>query len=198
MRFVNAIVVGVLLLLPSGLWAQQYRGHAAQPELDVAVTYSAQRGLTTAGGSFWAQGGSAELTATFYHGLGMAAYITGTHAGNIGSGDVGLTLVTATFGPTYTWILPRRAKSIRQWRLFGESLVGIVNGVDSVFPDPSGAQSDAEGMALQLGGGVDLDLSPHFALRLLQADWLRTQLPNATTKVQNNLQIGAGFVLRFQ
>ena len=43
MRFVNAIVVGVLLLLPSGLWAQQYRGHAAQPELDVAVTYSAQQ-----------------------------------------------------------------------------------------------------------------------------------------------------------
>ena len=28
-------------------------------------------------------------------------------------------------------------------------------------------------------------------------DWLRTQLPNATTKVQNNLRLGAGLVFRF-
>ena len=54
--------------------------------------------------------------------------------------------------------------------IFGESLIGIANGVDSVFPDPSGAQSDANGLALQIGGGADLNPSPHFAVRLFHAD----------------------------
>jgi hypothetical protein len=195
MRFVYGIVVGVVALLPAGLWAQQKNKQSQ--EVDLAITYSAQRSNLTTGNSFWAQGGGAELTATSYHGLGMAANITGTHAANISSSGVGLTLVTATFGPTYTWTVPRHRNVPRQWRFFGESLIGIANGVDSVFPDPSGAQSDASSLALQIGGGADLDLSPHFAVRLFHADWLRTQLPNGTTNIQNNLRLGAGIVFRF-
>lgn len=195
MRFVYGIVTGVMALLPVGLWAQQKSPHPQ--ELDFAMTYSAQRGNLTSGESFWAQGGGAELTATFYHGLGITANVTGTHAANINSSGVGLTLVTATFGPTYTWAVPGHRNSLRQLRFFGESLIGIANGVDSVFPDTSGAQSDATGLALQTGGGADLNLSPHFAVRLFRADWLRTQLPNGTTNVQNNLQLDTGIVFRF-
>ncbi len=195
MRFICGIVVGALLFMPGGLRAQQRRGHAARPNLNLALTYNAQRGVATAGSSFWAQGGSAELTATFYRGLGMTADVTGSHAGSIGP-RVGLTLVTATFGPTYTWDLPQHGKLHRQWKLFGESLAGIANGTDSVFPNLRGAQSSANSLALQLGGGVDLDFSRHFSIRVLQGDWLRTQLPNATSNVQNNLQLGAGFVWR--
>lgn len=195
MRFVYGIVVGVVALLPAGLWAQQK--NTKSQEVDLAITYSAQRSNLTTGKSFWAQGGGAELTATFYRGLGMAANITGTHAANISSSGVGLTLVTATFGPTYTWAVPQHRNVPRQWRFFGESLIGIANGADSVFPDPSGAQSDASSLALQIGGGADLDLSPHFAVRLFHADWLRTQLPNGTTNIQNNLRLGAGIVFRF-
>jgi hypothetical protein len=50
---------------------------------------------------------------------------------------------------------------------------------------------------LQIGGSADLELSRHFALRLVHADWLRTQLPNATTNVQNTLQFDGGIVFRF-
>jgi len=195
MRFVYGIVMGLVALLPVGLWAQQK--NPQPPELDLAITYSAQRGNLTSGENFWAQGGGAELTATVYHGLGITANVTGTHAANINSSGVGLTLVTATFGPSYTWAVPVHRNSRRQMRFFGESLIGIVNGVDSVFPDPSGAQSDAVGLALQIGGGADLNLSRHFAVRLFQADWLRTQFPNGTTNVQNNLQLDTGIVFRF-
>ena len=192
MRFVYAIVVGAAALLPASLTAQHKN---AQPEIDLAITYSAQHGDQTSDEGFWAQGGGAELTATFYHGLGIAANVTGTHAANISSSGVGLTLVTTTFGPTYTWV-PRR-ESQKQLRLLGESLIGIANGAGSVFPDPSGAQSDASSLALHLGGGADLNLSRHFAARLLHADWLRTQLPNASTNVQNTLQLDTGIIFRF-
>jgi hypothetical protein len=136
------------------------------------------------------------LTATFFHGLGIAANVTGTHA-NISSSGVGLTLVTTTFGPTYTWAVPHPKDSPGPLRFVGESLIGIANGAGSVFPDPSGAQSDASSLALQIGGAADLNLSRHFALRLLHADWLRTQLPNASTNVQNTLQLDTGTILRF-
>jgi hypothetical protein len=195
MRFVYGIVVGVAALLPAGVLAQQKK--AQSPEIDLALTYSAQHGNQTSNESFWAQGGSAELTATFYDGLGIAANVTGTHAANISPSGVGLTLVTTTFGPTYTWTVSPHRNSPRQWRFVGESLIGIANGAGSVFPDPSGAQSDANSLALQIGGGADLDLSTHFGVGLFHADWLRTQLPNATTNVQNNFQLDAGIVLRF-
>ena len=46
-------------------------------------------------------------------------------------------------------------------------------------------------------GGMNVPLSGHLAVRAFEADWLRTQLPNATTNVQNNLRLGAGLVFRF-
>ncbi len=55
-----AICMVGTLLLPAALLAQQARGFAAQPELDLAITYTAQRGGVTSGSSFWAQGGSVE------------------------------------------------------------------------------------------------------------------------------------------
>ena len=51
---------------------------------------------------------------------------------------------------------------------------------------------------LKAGGGMNLNLKPHLALRLFEADYLRTQLPNSTNNAQNNLQLGAGLVLRFR
>jgi hypothetical protein len=75
-------------------------------------------------------------------------------------------------------------------------LIGQSWGFDSYFPSASGVQTDATSFAFHVGGGVDLGLSRHFAVRVLQADWLRTQFPNASTNVQNNLGLSAGIVFR--
>ncbi len=111
MRFVYAVVVAASVL-PAGLWAQQ------KHELDLAVTYGAQRGLASGGGGFWAQGGTAELSVMAYHGLGVAMNIGGMRAANISSSGVGLTMLTTTFGPRYTWA--HRVRWRREVRLFGQ------------------------------------------------------------------------------
>lgn len=198
MRFVAAVVrvgvlIGVAVLLPAGLRAEQMDTH---PELDLAFTYTAQRSNLTAGSSFWAQGGSAELSATVYHGFGLAANVSGTHSGSISSSGVGLTMVTTTFGPRYTWSRSLHQGSERRINLFGEALIGIVNGLDSVFPSTNGPQTTANNLALQIGGGADWNLTRHLAIRPVQAAWLRTQLPNGGSNVQNNLQLSAGIVFR--
>jgi hypothetical protein len=48
-----------------------------------------------------------------------------------------------------------------------------------------------------LGGGVDINVSPRFAIRAGQAEWLFTKLPNGQTHRQHSLRITSGAVLRF-
>jgi len=161
-------------------------------EVDLAVTYLSVRSNLTPGQFFWQQGGDAELSATFYHGLGIAMNIAGSEAQNISGTGVDLDMVTATFGPRYTLNLPKRRLAV-----FAQGLIGISNAWNSVFPATTGATEDTNAFALQVGGGVDLRLNRHWAVRPVQADWVRTEFPNATTGVQNNLRLAAGIVYRF-
>jgi hypothetical protein len=140
-----------------------------------------------------------EADETIARGLGFAIQVSGEHAGQIGSlvagsAQVGLTLVTATVGPRYVWQAPLHG---RQFQLFGQSMIGRARGTSSVFPTPQGAeQSNVYCLAAQAGGGADLALPHRFALRLVEAGWLRTQLPNGASNVENSFQLGAGFAYR--
>jgi X-X-X-Leu-X-X-Gly heptad repeat protein len=60
----------------------------------------------------------------------------------------------------------------------------------------SGGITSDNSLALQVGGGVDLAFTRHIGVRVLQADWVRTQLPNDATDVQNTLRLGAGIIFR--
>jgi hypothetical protein len=162
--------------------------------LDFAVTYNAAyAGLAPGGQQFWLNGGGAELTGQFYRGLGAVANVTGLHTANTGAG-VPLNLLTTTFGPSYTWTSALRSASARTVSIFGEGLVGEAHGFGSLFPGPSSTNTVAVSLAVQIGGGVDMNLSQHLSLRAVQASWLRTQFPNTTTNVQNDFLVGAGIV----
>jgi hypothetical protein len=136
------------------------------------------------------QGGSIELGANVWRGLGITADVTGTYTSSIGSSNLPLSLVTTTFGPRYLWHADRRVS------LYVQGLVGEANGFRSIFPATAGSQPDANGFAAQVGGGVDYRLSDRFAMRILDAGWVRTQLPNSSDNVQNTLRFSAGIVLR--
>ena len=166
-------------------------------EVDLAVTYTAQHSNLVSNPTFWQQGGSVELSAQVYRGFGAAANISGTNVGNAANSSVGLSMVTATFGPRYTWHKPVGVAQKKSLAIFGQGLIGEAHGSNSYFPTAAGSLTDYNSFALQVGGGVDIGLSRHFAVRAFQADWLRTQFPNSTTNIQNTFRIGAGIVLRF-
>lgn len=167
-------------------------------EVDLAVTYTAQHSNLVSTPTFWQQGGSIELSTQTYRGLGIAANVTGTTIDNAADSGVGLSMVTTTFGPRYTWHRPMGADKKHGIAIFGQGLIGEAHGFNSYFPSSTGVQTDYNSFALQVGGGVDLGLSHHFAVRVIQSDWLRTQFPNSTTNVQNSLRLGAGIVVRFR
>jgi hypothetical protein len=176
----------VLPLLAATVQAQK------EPKLDVGVTFAAERSLKAdTGQNFWMEGGSIELGANVWKGWGIAADVTAAHSSSIGSSGVPLSLESTTFGPRYRW----HAK--RKWSIYGQALLGEANAFHTLVPTPSGTQTGGNSLALQIGGGLDYRLKQRFALRLLDASWLRTQIPNGTDNVENTLRIGTGVVVRF-
>ena len=106
------------------------------------------------------QGGDIDLSATVYRGFGIAMNVAGTQAQDISGTGIDLDTVTATFGPRYTWSRPSKRISI-----FGQGLIGISNSWNSLFPNSTSPSTSADSFALQVGGGFDLRLSRHIAVR---------------------------------
>jgi hypothetical protein len=193
-----SLLLAASLLVPVGLQAQQPHPAttANHHEVDAAVTFTEQYSNLVSTPTFWHSGGSVELSAQVYRGFGLAANIAGTQTGNAADSGTSLSLVTATFGPRYTCYKALGSEHKRSLAVFGQGLLGQAWGFNSYFPDPSRVKTDANSLALQVGGGMDLGLTRHIGLRVFQADWVRTQLPNGTTNVQNTLRLGAGIVFR--
>ena len=173
--------------------AQAVSGYK-ESAIDVAITYQALRSDYVSGGSFFLQGGTAEVRARLAGQLAVVASVTGEHAGSSAVGVAPVSFVSTVFGPRYTFA-PRRRES-----LFLEAMVGEINAFQCSFPaatNPSTRQTTASSIAVLTGGGIDFKLSHHFLIRAIQADWLHTQLPNGGGNMQNNLRLGSGIVVRF-
>ena len=189
----NALLVGVFMMAGLAAWGQaQDPTRPTAVSIDVAVVYNSLMTNVVVGNSFWMQGGSVQVHSQFWRGWGAVADVSGLHTANTNGSGLGLDLVTVAFGPRYTWSAPHR-----HYAVFGQVLAGETNGLNSVFPNTAGAKDSANSLALYIGGGVNVPLQHHLALRALEADWLRTQLPDGTTNVQNNLRLGAGLIFRF-
>jgi peptidoglycan-associated lipoprotein len=165
--------------------------------VDVAITYDAVRANHSAVDSFWMQGGAVELGVGLYRKLGVAARIEGLHSAPSTANGVPLSMVVVVVGPRYR-LTTRGGK----YALFGEGLVGYADGFRSQFSENSGSAgttstqvtTNANALAIEAGGGVDVRLSRKIAIRPIEASYLRTQFPNFTTNVQNSLRVGAGIV----
>lgn len=166
-------------------------GQSAEPSLNLAVTYNAMHSNQVPNAGFWMQGGSFQIEGRFYRGLGAVADVTRLHVANINSTGVGLDLITATFGPRYTFARSR-------YELFAQALVGEATGFNSIFPSSTGANTTANSLAVKAGGGINVVFTPHIALRAIEADWIRTQFPNSTTNTQDNFNLATGLVFRFR
>ena len=195
---VGALLAGACIVAGLAARGQEPQSPTAQKSssFDAAVVYNPLMANVVSSNSFLMQGGSLQLHGQFWHGLGVVADVSGLHtASTNGASGVGLDMVTTTFGPRYTW-----APAHRRYALFGQALAGEANGFNSVFPNAAaGSASDtASSLAIYLGGGVNLTLKHHLALRAFEANWLRTQMPNGTSNVQNNLRLGAGLIYRIK
>ena len=152
-----------------------------------AVTASAQ-GFEIFGGyqfthlqpAFNASGWNGALTKNFKHVLGITGDFSGAYKGEIKAH-------TYTVGPVFQARLPVVQPFAHA--LFG----GITTSIqDPVNPDNTLSRS---GFAMFLGAGMDIGLRNGIGIRVVQLDWLRTDIDDVTR--DRNLRASMGLVFKF-
>jgi outer membrane immunogenic protein len=191
---------GLVLMIGMG-WisagAQRVETAPSYAPLEISFNYSYARSNAAPGqcGCFNMNGGSSEVAFHAFRALSVVADLTGERAATIGAtpGD-DLSLVVFTVGPRFS-----HRFSGGRFTPFVQGLVGAAHGFDGLFPSAGGSLSGAaNARAVLVGGGLDLTINHHIAIRAIQADYLRTQLPNGQGNEQNLLRLGAGVVLRIR
>jgi hypothetical protein len=198
---VSATLAMILGAFSLSAGAQAPAGDAPQPaadKFDLAVNFTykvAKIASTTT--NFVLPGASVDGAYNFggkAGGLGLVGDANGEWKSNIEPG-VNLTQFSVMGGLRYTFHLaPHRLHGID---LYGEGLGGEVFASNSIFPGPFGTTTRANSIAIQAGGGANLRLSHLIALRLVEADFITTQLPNATDQRQYDVRFSNGIVFRF-
>ncbi|MBB5344352.1 OmpA family protein [Tunturibacter empetritectus] len=126
----------------------------------------------------------------FSHWLSVEGEFTGGHANDISLLGQDLTLTTFQAGPKVSLTGHRFVP-------YGQILFGGAHGSGSYFPTSTSFTTSATSFAFSPGGGVDINLTHRIAIRAVDANYLRTSLPNGSTNTQNHLMIGAGIVIKF-
>jgi hypothetical protein len=186
-QYAKYLFLLAIILVSSRLYGQQETAGL----IEAAASYKFNYANTTSPHQFWQNGGSVEVHGQFWKGFGAVGRVDVMHTSNMEGTGVGLDLVTTVFGPRYTW-----AQKRSRFRYYGEALGGASRGLNSLFPTSMGLEKSAESSALLLGGGVNYQLNKHIGIRVLDAHWMRTDFPNATTGNQNTLVAGSGIVFR--
>jgi hypothetical protein len=205
---VKVLLVSVGVMLAAAAGAQDASPIRETPvSVDLAITYAAERGQIAPSncGCFWMNGAGAEAAVNFRRGFGLVASLSGSTTSNVAPG-VDVNRIAYLVGERYTHALwPARkavgeqgvatsqtAKPVGRVDFFAQLLVGGVHGFDGVYPATGGVTATANGFAMQLGGGLNMPLSKHLGLRLIDAEYLHTTLPNNTSNAQNDLRLSAG------
>jgi outer membrane immunogenic protein len=192
---IQSLVLVALLLVINGVTtnagAQSKRSAAP---LEFGVGYNAIRANAPPGGCscFYMQGGRADVDLRLHNWLSVVVEVGGAHANRINTSGDSVGRITYLIGPRMTYHANHRISG------FAQTLFGGAHGFDGYFPTATKSSSTANSFAFSTGGGLDLSLSDHLAVRFLQADYLYTQLPNAAGDRQNNFRVGAGIVFRIR
>ena len=178
--------VGLALLFFSAAGAH---GQGVTP-VEVALGYSYVRTNAPPGGCgcFSMNGGSGGFAAHLGHGISAVTDVGGYFQNNVDSSGRSLRVETFLFGPRY---------SSSHWKRitpFGQALFGGALGSGTLYGPNANTSASTSGFAMIAGGGLDFNVSSHFSVRLFQADYLMTRLPNSVNNNQNNIRITAGVV----
>ena len=137
------------------------------------------------------QGGSGWASYNFNRSFGIVGEVAAQHASNIAPFSADLTLTSFLAGVRY------KSKPAGAFVPFVQFLLGGAHASGDLAPGERGIPGSANAFALTTGGGVDIRLTEHFALRVIQADYYYTRFTNGVNDHQNNLRLSQGLIFRF-
>lgn len=173
-----ALLFGGMLLFAGIAAAQE------NPAVEVFGGYSYLY-VTVSGTNYTASanGGSASVSFNPNSWLGLVGDFGGYTGG---TSSINGSLYTYLFGP-------KIAYRTHKFTPFVQALFG---GAHVTAGSKFNAGSE-NGFATALGGGVDWNATQHIGVRLVQAEYLLTELTDGFNSKQNNARVSAGVVFRF-
>jgi hypothetical protein len=189
----GSLLLGTLFL--SGMLASAQES-VETPKVEVGLNYSYTR--INPGGNFSgynANGGFADVAYNFNKYLGVVADLGGSYTGTQNGTAYNNTTFEYLFGPRVNWRHSRFNPYVQA--LFGGERFS--NGLNPGATDPRLGTSQ-NNFAAAFGGGLDVTVSNHLAVRPFQVEYLMTQFSPGSTNLnytQNNFRYSAGVVLRF-
>jgi outer membrane protein OmpA-like peptidoglycan-associated protein len=191
---------------------QSTRGDVITPKIELFLGYSFIRATprSTRDRFAWLHGGDANIAFNVNQYLGLVADFGGYPASSLtitGAGTPASRVVDAD-GRVFTYMIGPRL-SYRNPRItpFAQALFGVAHagavsisgctGSSVCIPLPS-----ENAFAMVVGGGFDANLHHWLAIRLIQADYFRTQFkdpssPTGPSGQRNNVRLSTGLVFRF-
>jgi|SRR3984893_7791711 hypothetical protein len=207
----GVILMSISLFLPSMLAAQNGGARAAGSEnVTRATIFGGYSYLRNSSNGF--SGWEGQGTFNFNRYLGVTADVSGASLTPFSFSVLGFSAGTYQhlnnylFGPTITASLGKSA--VFAHALFGEarSSLGVGVGIPIIGGISTGLTS-AHAFAMAFGGGIDIGLTRHLAIRAVQVDYLRTQfsatdalttgLSSSLGNRQNTFRYSTGIVFRF-
>ena len=186
------ILAGSLFIFGVTAMAQEA---AETPKVEFGLNYSYSR-INPGGAlsSYNTNGGFGTIQYNFSKSFGVVADLGATYAGNISGVPVNNTSFEYLFGPRYTWRHSRFSPYVQT--LFGGDRFSNGLNPGSNFPVLGTSQNN---FAAAFGGGLDVTLTEHVALKPIQVDYLMTQFAPGSgiaNTVANNIRYSAGIVFR--
>ena len=185
MKFFAAALFLVASLVTGSAYGQSLPAATAGLQLDAEAGFTALH--ATAGpaqcGCFFTYGGNGQLALTSASGIGLVFDFARTSSSTTNGFGHNLTLYTFQEGVRYT--VNRGGKYVP----FGQALIGIAHTASNYRID-----EDQTKLAFGGGGGLDVRFSHRFEFRPIEAEYVRTSIPNGQNNRQNQFRFSAGIV----
>jgi hypothetical protein len=188
----HAVLLSSLLIFGVAANAQEVE----TPKIEVGLNYSYYR--MNPGGtlpSYNANGGFGSVQYNFNKAFGLVADLGANYVGNVNGVQIGNTSFEYLFGPRFTWRHSRFSPYVQA--LFGGERFSNGFNPSSSTPLLGTTQNN---FAAAFGGGLDVTVTNHIAVKPIQVDYLMTQFSpgmGSPNNVANNLRYSTGVVLRF-
>ncbi|HVN10189.1 MAG TPA: Ig-like domain-containing protein [Patescibacteria group bacterium] len=160
------------------------------PHWEWFLGYSYYNGRVGSGvDSYNGNGGSTNIEYNVNHWFGVVADFGGYHTGKIDGVETDIAQYSYLFGPRLNYRFGDRY----QHTLFGQVLFGGMHAGGSAL----GTSGSDNAFAMAVGGGVDVGVTKHLALRLGQFEYVLSDYDISGYKPQNNFRFSTGLVVRW-
>jgi hypothetical protein len=194
-RQVRLVVAGLLLATAATAACAQHGS------MDFGMTYTQERSKFVGSSStdyFYLRGAKLDLGYTVWHGIGLTVSGTGVAGTNLDT-DIDIHQIEVLGGVRYTYNLGHITPTAwgRKGGLFLQGEGGYTLATSGRYPVNGVVQTNASALTYAGGAGLNFHVYHRFDLRLIEAEYVITTLPNGSTNQQNTLRLSSGLNFHF-